>query len=99
MRRITVTHMDCQPLNILVDVNEPVPTDGTNGLQLRLIDFEYSGINPVAADMGNTFCEYCEMSNLEADYENEYPSTKQQDEFFWYYCQQFDDSMKMKYGI
>jgi thiamine kinase-like enzyme len=95
IRRIAVTHMDCQPLNILVDQSSPeIPPQQDNTLPLRLIDFEYSGWNPVAADIGNTFCEYCEMSNLQADYEAEYPTAAQQDDFFWYYCQahpQVDD--------
>ncbi|KAG7364059.1 choline/ethanolamine kinase [Nitzschia inconspicua] len=114
IRRIAITHMDCQPLNILIPNNNHPDTSwcsdsnnnnnssssstsssSTNGSNetkdakvdfLRLIDFEYSGWNPVAADIANTFCEYCEMSNLKADYEAEYPSNDQQDEFFWYYC-------------
>jgi thiamine kinase-like enzyme len=102
VRRVTVTHMDCQPLNILVEVDAPIPAGNnhtTEEIHLRLIDFEYSGFNPAAADMGNTFCEYCEMSNLKADYEKEYPSPLQQGDFFWYYCQQYDDDTKKEFAI
>jgi thiamine kinase-like enzyme len=97
IRRIAVTHMDCQPLNILIPTGPTLSASSTSSttttttttdsnINLRLIDFEYSGWNPVAADIANTFCEYCEMSNLRADYAGEYPSEEQQEEFFWYYC-------------
>ncbi|KAL3936540.1 MAG: hypothetical protein SGARI_002512 [Bacillariaceae sp.] len=114
IRRITVTHMDCQPLNILVDVNAPVPRDNSsssNGdnnnnddvindhIQLRLIDFEYAGFNPAAADIANTFCEYCEMSNLKANYELEYPTAAQQDDFFWYYCRAYGSGKRSEFAI
>jgi thiamine kinase-like enzyme len=127
IRRVTVTHMDCQPLNILIDDttnngagsssssnnnnnhnhqhheddnsdnddhsdddDDDNDDDGPDStIRLRLIDFEYSGWNPVAADIANTFCEYCEMSNLRANYDQEYPTPQQQDEFFWHYCRQY----------
>jgi thiamine kinase-like enzyme len=49
---------------------------------VRLIDFEYAGLNPRAADIANTFCEYCNMNNLDPDYETQYPTDEQQDTFF-----------------
>jgi thiamine kinase-like enzyme len=88
IRRVAVTHMDCQSLNILV-AKDVSPLASSTDVNLRLIDFEYSGWNPVAADIANTFCEYCDMSNLRADYPAEYPSDAQQEEFFWYYCQAY----------
>lgn len=100
IRQVVVAHMDCQPLNILVDkADEGDDDEGKissknneiikhNERRIRLIDFEYAGWNARAADIANTFCEFCEMSNLRADYENEYPSAKQQDEYFRQYCKQ-----------
>jgi len=93
VRRVVVTHMDCQPLNILIDNNNIENNNDKNifsSINLKLIDFEYSGWNPIAADIANTFCEYCEMSNLCADYEREYPTLAQQDVFFWNYLLQYD---------
>mmetsp|Transcript_23822 Transcript_23822/g.56315 ORF Transcript_23822/g.56315 Transcript_23822/m.56315 type:complete len:465 (+) Transcript_23822:114-1508(+) len=91
IRRVTITHMDCHPLNILVDRKDPKEDcdDPVRNLNtLRLIDFEFCGWNPIAADIANTFCEHCEMSNLRADYDKEYPTPDQQDEFFWNYLLQ-----------
>mmetsp|Transcript_6058 Transcript_6058/g.16967 ORF Transcript_6058/g.16967 Transcript_6058/m.16967 type:complete len:517 (+) Transcript_6058:59-1609(+) len=48
---------------------------------VRLIDFEYSGLNPRGADIANTFCEHCNMNNLEPNYGEQYPTDKQQDTF------------------
>jgi len=91
IRRMSITHMDCQPLNILVRLDESADSsdDSPPALKsLRLIDYEFAGWNPIAADIANTFCEYCEMTNLCADYDKEYPSPAQQDEFFWHYLLQ-----------
>lgn len=91
IRRTTIAHMDCQPLNILInreDIEDNCDDTVHTLNTLRLIDFEYSGWNPIAADIANTFCEYCEMSNLRADYEKEYPTPAQQDTFFWNYLLQ-----------
>lgn len=66
---MVLTHMDCQSLNILKPTNA---CDG--GGKIQLIDFEYAGWNPRAADLANTFCEFCDMNNLKADYKREYPS-------------------------
>mmetsp|Transcript_32240 Transcript_32240/g.75789 ORF Transcript_32240/g.75789 Transcript_32240/m.75789 type:complete len:493 (+) Transcript_32240:154-1632(+) len=101
IRRVAVTHMDCQPLNILIDVenndnhggNEEAvgAADVARGSnRLRLIDYEYAGWNPVAADIANTFCEYCEMTNLCADFDNEYPTPVQQNVFLWNYLMHLD---------
>ena len=46
IRRVVVTHMDCQPLNILIDENDKNIPPSTN---LRLIDFEYYGWNPIVS--------------------------------------------------
>jgi thiamine kinase-like enzyme len=105
IRRVVVTHMDCQPLNILIEDADAACAGSTEknissstgrsraATVLHLIDFEYSGWNPIAADIANTFCEYCEMSNLRADYESEYPSPPQQDLFFWNYVQRSDPTL------
>ena len=52
IRRVAITHMDCQPLNILVDhkdskenCDDPVRNLNT----LRLIDFEFCGWNPIVS--------------------------------------------------
>lgn len=54
---------------------------------VRLIDFEYAGVNPRAADIANTFSEYCNMNNLEPDYESQYPTSGQQDVFLRAYIE------------
>ena len=54
---------------------------------VRLIDFEYAGVNPRAADIANTFSEYCNMNNLEPDYEVQYPTSGQQDVFLRAYIE------------
>lgn len=54
---------------------------------VRLIDFEYAGVNPRAADIANTFSEYCDMNNLEPDYEVQYPTSGQQDVFLRAYIE------------
>lgn len=83
IREIVLTHMDVQSLNVLKDSN------ATNGQgNIRLIDFEYAGWNPRAADVANTFCEHCDMNNLCADYPAEYPSVLVQNDFLKAYLQQ-----------
>jgi thiamine kinase-like enzyme len=77
IRQVTLTHMDCQSLNILKDASNSI----------RLIDFEYAGWNPRAADIANTFCEYCDMNNLCARYQEEYPSDQQQNVYLKAYVQ------------
>ena len=59
--------------------------------QIRLIDFEYAGWNPRAADIANTFCEHCDMNNIRADYEKEYPSVEAQNEYFRSYLEESAD--------
>ena len=54
---------------------------------VRLIDLEYAGVNPRAADIANTFSEYCNMNNLEPDYESQYPTSGQQDAFLRAYIE------------
>ena len=99
IRRMSITHMDGQPLNILVDLEEDKNDGTTPALKsLRLIDYEYAGWNPIAADIANTFCEYCEMTNLCADYEKEYPSPAQQDEFFWHYLVQSNPTRAQQFS-
>ena len=58
IRRLAITHMDCQPLNILI--NKEVAEEGRNDTghppkMLRLIDFEYSGWNPVVSFPKSSF--------------------------------------------
>eukprot|EP00980_Cylindrotheca_fusiformis_P010021 scaffold2214_cov139-Cylindrotheca_fusiformis.AAC.18 len=81
IRQIVVTHMDCQSLNFLKDQEKNT---------IRVIDFEYAGWNPRAVDIANTFCEYCDMNNISADFEKEYPSDAQQDAYLIPYIRQAD---------
>ena len=82
IREITVTHMDCQSLNILKD----------SGDNIRFIDFEYAGWNPRAADIANTFCEHCDMNNIRANYEEEYPNEGTQNMFLRSYLDEANPS-------
>jgi len=75
-RQTVFCHMDLQSLNILR--NETVDA-------LRIIDYEYSGMHPRAVDIANTWLEYCDMNNLKADYEGEYPTVEQQNAFLRVY--------------
>jgi thiamine kinase-like enzyme len=92
IRETVFCHMDCQSLNIMKD------TFGS----LKLIDFEYAGWNPRAADLANTFCEHCDMNNLCANYQDEYPSKATQTTFLTTYlrhanpelAQQLDQSQE-----
>ena len=70
-RQLVFTHNDAQSLNILRN---------SHG-NIKLIDYEYAGWNPRVLDLANTFLEYCDMNNLNADYVTQYPSENQQDEF------------------
>jgi thiamine kinase-like enzyme len=88
IRQVVVTHMDCQSLNILKDM-----TAAKDDKTIRLIDFEYAGWNPRAADIANTFCEYCDMNNLCADYEREYPSRSQQNDYLLSYVRHADSNL------
>lgn len=81
IRQMVLTHMDCQSLNIL-----KVGKD-CHSSSIRLIDFEYAGWNPRAADIANTFCEHCDMNNINADYEKEYPSEEVQNTFLIAYLE------------
>ena len=50
IRRMSITHMDCQPLNILVGLDEETTKEGPPALNsLRLIDYEYAGWNPIVS--------------------------------------------------
>ena len=51
-----------------------------------------------AADIGNTFNEYCEMSSLRPDYEREYPTVRQQEVFFWHYLVRYDPSRAQRFS-
>jgi thiamine kinase-like enzyme len=83
-REIVLTHMDMQSLNLL----KPTPTG-----PLKLIDFEYAALNPRAADISNTWCEHCDMNNLRANYETEYPSELVQTTFL----QSYLDALNVEY--
>eukprot|EP00934_Nitzschia_sp_Nitz4_P005592 Nitzschia sp. Nitz4//scaffold328_size19456//15591//16943//NITZ4_008723-RA/size19456-processed-gene-0.12-mRNA-1//1//CDS//3329547980//5582//frame0 len=81
IHQTVVTHSDCQSLNILRDPSAPIPS------AIRLIDFEYAGWNPRASDIANTFCEYCDMNNINADYPREYPSVQAQNQYLRVYVE------------
>ena len=106
-RDIVFTHMDCQSLNILTPVNLPACSSSHNDgeditpvtQEIRLIDFEYAGMNPRAADIGNTFAEFSDMNNLTPDYENEYPSESCQNIFFLNYLRVNGDAMSEEFHI
>ena len=89
IREVVVTHMDGQSLNILKD-----STSSNGHGSIRLIDFEYAGWNPRVADLANTFCEHCDMNNICADYEAEYPSEAVQDAFLNAYLQQSEADLE-----
>jgi len=72
-KELVLAHMDCQSLNLLKNLD--------NGNDLRLIDFEYAGLNPRAADIANTFCEFCNMNEIKAEWSREYPTVEVQDRF------------------
>ena len=79
-REVKFTHMDCQSLNILVNKR-------WGEWAIKLIDFEYSGHNPRALDMGNTWCEHCQANDLKASWEEEYPRWEQKDFFIRKYME------------
>jgi thiamine kinase-like enzyme len=83
IRQTVVTHMDGQSLNFLKDEKDDI----------RVIDFEYAAWNPRAVDIANTFCEYCDMNNICADFEKEYPSDAQQNAFLIPYIRQAQPSL------
>ena len=90
IREEVFCHMDLQSLNLL----KPSLKSSTNAntvehasSSLKVIDFEYAGFNTRAADIANTFCEFCDMNNLCADYKNQYPSDKTQNEFLAAYIE------------
>jgi thiamine kinase-like enzyme len=82
-RQLVFAHMDSQSLNIL--------RNNSNN-DIKLIDYEYAGWNPRVLDLSNTFLEYCDMNNLRANWETEYPSDQQQDEFLRSYLNNVEDS-------
>jgi ethanolamine kinase len=67
--------------------------DGNHRVPLQFIDFEYAGMNPRAADIGNTFCEFCDMNNLYPDYTKDYPSDSVQNMFLMSYIHANDDAL------
>jgi len=83
-REIVFCHMDCQSLNILKSSTES---------GIKLIDFEYAGYNPRAADIANTFCEHCDMNNLKANFVEQYPKKNQQDAFLRAYICEVDKAL------
>lgn len=92
-RDIVFTHMDCQSLNILLTQPKCDNDDNNSLFQLQFIDFEYAGMNPRAADIGNTFCEFCDMNNLIPDYTAEYPCDSIQDMFLQSYIAANDPAL------
>lgn len=81
---IVLSHLDCQSLNLLRPQHVNTP--------LHLIDFEYAGLSPRAFDIANHFCEHCDMNNIKANYETEYPSVTTQDEFLGAYMDELPTS-------
>lgn len=70
-RQLVFGHMDAQSLNLLRN----------KGGDVKVIDFEYAGLHPRAADLANTFCEYCDMNNLQGNWKVQYPNREQQEDF------------------
>ena len=94
LREIVFTHMDMQSLNFLrpqIDTTNDAAaaaittTTNSSTSNMKVIDFEYAGFNPRVVDIANTFCEHCNMNNLKADYEQEYPSDMVQNDFLQTY--------------
>lgn len=95
-----LTHMDAQPLNLLLDVDnchdpgaQGDSSDLPNGL--KLIDYEYAGFNARVVDLGNTWCEYMDMNpsttrELSMEWECGYPTSEQQVSFLAAYLEQSD---------
>ncbi|GFH48213.1 hypothetical protein CTEN210_04689 [Chaetoceros tenuissimus] len=90
-RDIVFAHMDCQSLNILTPKSRCEKSD-----EIAIIDYEYAGYNPRAADIGNSFAEFCDMNNLIPDYENEYPSDSCQNIFLSTYIRSNDSDLAKK---
>lgn len=86
-------HMDLQSLNILTPSNDFLDSESP---LIRLIDFEYSGFNARAVDIANTFCECCDMNNLNAMYEDQYPTDEMQKIFFREYIQVYNYELNQK---
>jgi thiamine kinase-like enzyme len=82
LKQTVFTHMDCQSSNLL-------KVNGT----LKLIDFEYAGLNPRGADIANTWCEFTNMNGLCADYAAEFPSLTTQHAFLKAYIEGTGSSM------
>jgi ethanolamine kinase len=83
-RQVVFCHMDAQSLNVLRN-------DKNDDDNMKLIDYEYASWNPRAADIANTWCEYCDMNNLKANYQQEYPSEQAQEEFLKQYLKHMGD--------
>jgi len=73
-----------------------IPYDTT--ASVRLIDFEYAGLNSRAADLANTFCEHCDMNNLKPDYEVQYPTVQEQDAFLIAYLWEIQPDLALFLG-
>jgi len=80
-RQVVFCHMDAQSLNLLRNDKKNIK----NNDNIKLIDYEYASWNPRAADIAHTWCEYCDMNNLQANYQQEYPSEQAQAEFLEQY--------------
>jgi len=85
-REVVLTHMDCQSLNLLKS------SDDDNMTNIRVIDYEYAGLNPRAADLANTFCEFCNMNDIAAVWDEEYPAEAIQDQFLRAYLLEEESS-------
>lgn len=97
IHEIVLTHGDCQSLNLLRPASTSTTSTTTTPqpddiFLLKLIDFEYAGWNARATDIANTFCEYCDMNNLKAVYETEYPSVAAQCAFLQSYLDTVEPS-------
>ena len=85
-REVVLTHMDCQSLNLLQSSHDNSMTN------IRVIDYEYAGLNPRAADLANTFCEFCNMNEIAAVWDEEYPAEAIQDQFLRAYLLEKEES-------
>jgi thiamine kinase-like enzyme len=69
---IVLTHTDCRSSYLMRpaassdgsssddDSDQGGDNDNNLALPLQLIDYKYAGLNPRAADIANTFNEYCD---------------------------------------
>eukprot|EP00815_Leptocylindrus_aporus_P007867 CAMPEP_0116067534 /NCGR_PEP_ID=MMETSP0322-20121206/11091_1 /TAXON_ID=163516 /ORGANISM="Leptocylindrus danicus var. apora, Strain B651" /LENGTH=381 /DNA_ID=CAMNT_0003554409 /DNA_START=97 /DNA_END=1239 /DNA_ORIENTATION=+ len=81
LKESTTTEGDREKLGkIRLAGNYDKSCNDNNVSSIKIIDFEYAGMNSRAADIANTFCEYCDMNNLSLKYAD-FPNESEQNVF------------------